>query len=117
MLTNLLLTSITTLLIIILIRCEKVIQALTNVPMNADRTSDEHIQELSSYDVDKLERDKAFDERIAQLKEELASQQPTKPSDERVGTPAEELHPLVHNLPHDTVKNYYDSPLFEEVAE
>lgn len=54
---------------------------------------------LSSYDLERLEREQSFDRRIAELKEELAKQQ----SVIRSGISAEELHPLVKNLPHNII--------------
>ena len=54
---------------------------------------------LSSYDLERLEREQSFDRRIAELKEELAKQQ----SVIRSGITAEELHPLVKNLPHNII--------------
>ena len=54
---------------------------------------------LSSYELERLEREQNFDKRIAELKEELAKQQ----SVIRSGISAEELHPLVKNLPHNII--------------
>ena len=54
---------------------------------------------LSSYELERLEREQNFDRRIAELKEELAKQQ----SVIRSGISAEELHPLVKNLPHNII--------------
>ena len=54
---------------------------------------------LSSYELERLEREQSFDRRIAELKEELANQQ----SVIRSGISAEELHPLVKNLPHNII--------------
>ncbi len=54
---------------------------------------------LSSYELERLEREHNFDRRIAELKEELAKQQ----SVIRSGISAEELHPLVKNLPHNII--------------
>lgn len=54
---------------------------------------------LSSYEMERLEREQSFDKRIAELKEELAKQQ----SVIRSGISAEELHPLVKNLPHNII--------------
>lgn len=54
---------------------------------------------LSSYELERLEREQSFDRRIAELKEELAKQQ----SVIRSGISAEELHPLVKNLPHNII--------------
>lgn len=54
----------------------------------------------SSYETMKAEREAEFDARIEQMKEELALQQVVL---EKTGTIADEPHPLVHNLPHNTI--------------
>jgi len=59
------------------------------------------------------ERDRAFDERIAMLKDELSAK--IRPSGS--GTIADELHPLVKNLPHDSVRPYATHPPDVEIAE
>lgn len=62
---------------------------------------------LSSYELERLEREQNFDRRIAELKEELAKQQ----SIIRSGISAEELHPLVKNLPHNIIaESHSDIP-------
>jgi len=62
-------------------------------------------QQLSLQDLERMERDREFDERIRGLKEELAMQQDVK---ERKGTEAQILHPGIQNLPHDDVQTKYD---------
>lgn len=84
---------------------------LTNVQQNADETFDK--RELTSYELERLEREEEFDERINRLKEELAEQHNVI----RKGTTADELHPLVHNLPHDSVQTKYDVYPDVEVSE
>lgn len=49
--------------------------------------------ELSSYDIKRMKREKAFDERIERLKEEVSPYSTTN-------QPAEELNSNVHNIPH-----------------
>lgn len=70
-------------------------------------------RELTSYELERLEREEQFDQRINRLKEELAAQNDIL----RRGTSADELHPLVHNLPHDSVQTVYDIYPDMEVAE
>lgn len=53
----------------------------------------------SEEELERLARDAEFDERINQIKEELAKQQ----AGGGIGTVAEELHPLVTNLPHNSI--------------
>ena len=55
------------------------------------------------------ERERAFNERIARIKEELDAEQV-----QRTGTTAEVLHPLIENLPHDTIPNHETNPPYEE---
>lgn len=64
-------------------------------------------EELTSYELERLEREEEFDARITRLKEELAYQQELI---QRSGVSADELHPLVKNLPHDTVNSYRNDP-------
>lgn len=59
------------------------------------------------------ERNRAFDERISRLKDELAGTQ--TPSQQH--TVADELHPLVKNLPHDSVQTYETNPPDVEYAD
>lgn len=54
---------------------------------------------LTPYERERLTRERAFDTRIANLNKEL---------DEKHGHIAEELHPLVHNLPHDIIDRKVD---------
>jgi len=69
--------------------------------------------ELSPYELMRLEREEAFDAKIAQLKEEIALVQ-----DGHIygGLPAEELHPDVRNLPHKIVPSHLVGSHVEEVA-
>ena len=69
--------------------------------------------QLTSYELERLEREEEFDKRIERLKEEMAEQQQII----RRGTIADELHPLVHNLPHDAVQTVYDVLPDVEIAE
>ena len=68
---------------------------------------------LSSYELERLEREQSFDRRIAELKEELAKQQ----SVIRSGISAEELHPLVKNLPHNIIAEKHSDIPDVEYAE
>ena len=70
-----------------------------------ERTSTSFKEQLTSYELERLEREDEFDERIAKLKEELANQQHIL----HIATTAEEFHPLVKNLPHDIIKTKYDT--------
>lgn len=67
----------------------------------------------TSYELQRLAREEKFDERIDTLKEELAKQNPSSYH----SSPAEILHPLIENLPHDSVKTKYDLYPEMEVAE
>lgn len=69
-------------------------------------------KELTEYELECLARDTEFDNRILRMKEELASHVHI----EQHGTTAEELDPMVKNLPHDSVKTMYDVSV-DEVAE
>lgn len=77
-------------------------------------TPDEGVdeRELSIYEKQRLQRDLEFDERINKLKDELAR----RTTRIHQGTIAEELHPNVHNLPHNIIPNYESLPDVE-VAE
>ena len=55
---------------------------------------------LTEFEKEELRKQQAFDERINALKEELASHQQS----EKHGTTADELHPLVKNLPHNSIR-------------
>lgn len=76
-------------------------------------TADEHDEkEMTREEIDIRLRDIAFDNRIERLKAELSYKQHINTH----STPAEELHPLVHNLPHDSINTYNSLPDVE-VAE
>lgn len=79
------------------------------------KTSDEHVDmtQLTAYELERLEREEEFDSRINRLKEELSNQQQII----RKGVSADELHPLVYNLPHDIIQNKYDVMPDVEVAD
>lgn len=70
-------------------------------------------EELTEYEIECMIRDKDFDNRIAKMREELALQSHPK----HTGTIAEELDPMVKNLPHDSVQTRYDVVPDSEVAE
>ena len=60
---------------------------------------------LTSTEIARIEREDAFDRRIAQIKEELALR--GEPMTRR-GTEAPILHPHVHNLPHTAIPEFSD---------
>ena len=62
----------------------------------------------SAYEIEREERMDLFDKRIQDMKEQLALQQ----KQNHIATQAEEFHPLVKNLPHDTVNT---SPKYPDV--
>jgi hypothetical protein len=70
-------------------------------------------EEVGEVEQRLIERDKSFDDRINQMKEELALQQPSN----RRGTPAQELHPDVKNLDHDNMRIRVREDHTVEVAE
>jgi hypothetical protein len=60
---------------------------------------------LTATEIARIEREDAFDRRIAQIKEELALRgEPVT----RRGTEAPILHPHVHNLPHTAIPEFSD---------
>lgn len=67
--------------------------------------------EVSPYHIMRTEREEMLDQRTQRLKEEIAME---RSSCKRSATTAEELHPAVHNLPHDGVFFNFDK---EEIAE
>lgn len=73
-------------------------------PFNTPQNKEVH-EELTSYELERLEREQEFDERINRLKDELAQKQEHM---ERFGTTADELHPLVKNLPHNNIPSNTD---------
>lgn len=80
-------------------------------PPDNDVSFDE--KEPTSYEIERMEREFEFDNRIEMLKNELAEQHVVA----REGTIADELHPLVHNLPHDSLGVKNDTVPEVEVAE
>lgn len=107
---------LTTIQILILLQITKFLKQFQATPSStADVSSDSSAvrEQLTSYELERLEREDLFDKRIKNLKEEVSKQSDII----RRGVPAEELHPLVHNLPHDAVETRYDLPDYEEVAE
>jgi chaperonin cofactor prefoldin len=60
---------------------------------------------LTATEIARIEREEAFDRRIAEIKEELALRgEPVT----RRGTEAPILHPHVHNLPHTAIPEFSD---------
>jgi hypothetical protein len=64
--------------------------------------------DLTVDEIAHLTREQNFDERIARIKDELANKvADSRPSTSRV---ADELHPAVHNLPHNIIMDYNTLP-------
>ena len=57
--------------------------------------------QLSQIDLEKLERNYEFEDRIARMKDELAGKQEIK---QRQPSEAQIFHPDIRNLPHDDVR-------------
>ena len=93
----------------------KKLQSSLDVATQSFSTSDERArrEQLTSYELERLEREEEFDKRINRLKEELANQQ----SVIRKGVLADELHPSVYNIPHDAIDKKIDVLPDVEVAE
>jgi len=72
-------------------------------------------KELTEYERECLQRDVDFDNRILRMKEEIAMQTYKVPNAQH-GVVAEELDPMIKNLPHNSVKTKYDVSV-DEVAE
>ena len=71
------------------------------------------LDELNVPPVADTHEDSAFIERINRIKDELARQDVTP----RTGYSAEELHPSVHNLPHNTISHEHGTLPDVEYAE
>ena len=67
-------------------------------------------EELSSYEVEKQQREKEFDDRISGLQKELDML-------DNFGTPAEVLHKDVYNIPHSDEKGINTSNNDIEIAD
>ena len=79
---------------------EDVIESLPDEESLGDDESLYKKEELTPYELECLEREDEFDRRIKRLNDELGETQHVM----RRGINAEELHPLVHNLPHNIIK-------------
>jgi len=75
----------------------KIVDSDFNTPVNL---------EGEKFDIERKLKDRQFDERIQRLKDEVALEQLIKPIN--ASKPAQELHPMVHNLPHDEIYSTYD---------
>lgn len=64
---------------------------------------------LSPYEIERLERELEFDARIEEIKNELALRQQERQSTNI----ADELHPMVKNLPHNTITDNQQAPDIE----
>lgn len=71
---------------------------------------------LTEYEKEELRKQQEFDKRINALKDELALTN-TIDQEERHGEPAQELHPLVKNLPHNSIRIREMMPPDVEYAE
>lgn len=71
---------------------------------------------LTEYEKEELRKQQEFDERIRCLKDELALKNKVE-QDVRYGEPAQELHPLVKNLPHNSIRIREMMPPDVEYAE
>lgn len=97
-------------IVIALLIFSKRMEALFQYVPTADERDEKH---LTTYELERLEREEEFDSRINKMKEELALQQQIL----RHGTVADELHPLVRNLPHDVIKYISSEDDVEEIAD
>lgn len=64
--------------------------------------------ELSDYEIERLERERDFERRIRSMKEELGIEE-----SKAYKRTAEESHPNVKNLPHNIIPSYDDLPSVE----
>lgn len=82
--------------------------------MNMQTVTDSFDEEgtFTSYELERMAREKAFNERISLMKVELANAQSTK----HTPTVADELDPMVKNIPHNAI-NPYTSLISEEYAD
>lgn len=82
-------------------------------PMDAETLApDASMEEESLFDVNESQ-DAEFDSRISRIKDELAKQDTTI----RTGHSADELHPSVHNLPHNSITQESSGIPDEEYAD
>lgn len=77
---------------------------------NSEETPEEPVdlfdeQSLTEGEIARIHREQEFDQRIKAMKEELAFRTPDVP---RKGSEAMQLHPHVHNLPHNIISDFYD---------
>ncbi len=82
-------------------------------PLIDEEVSDEDSEYLSAFDVDyveQMQRNQRFAERMAEIKEELIEKGSITPAKENI---AEELHPLVHNIPHESIRVSYAKEITE----
>lgn len=74
-------------------------------PDVSEETTSIDEQVLTENEIARIQREFEFDQRIKQMKEELANR---TADGSRRGTEAEQLHPHVHNLPHNIIADFYD---------
>lgn len=79
---------------------------LENRDLRAAFRTPDVLDEVAVYEEEQLEKKIAFDKRINEIKDELAREQVAK----RTGQTADELHPEVKNLPHNSIIDYQRLP-------
>lgn len=82
-------------------------------PLFDEEVSDEDSECLSAFDlnyVEQMQRNERFAERMAEIKEELIEKGSITPAKENI---AEELHPFVHNIPHESIRINYAKEITE----
>lgn len=89
--------------VIIHLQIKKLFIMISGITHQLKENEEEFVKsKLSTYEIERLEREDKFNKRILDLKHEIN----VKNDLIRRGVPAEELHPLVHNLPHNVVNDY-----------
>ena len=91
------------------IQCNKNLEKM----INAYGFNEEDL--LTDYEQERLQREKELEQRVAEMQKE---NELVKEHFERTGSIAEEFHPAVKNLPHDSVNvNHTNQQGVEEYAE
>ena len=88
------------LLFAIIVRINKVLDVIHDACGDEGETYNP--AELSEYEIARIQREKALDERVRRLQREVLLEAKRL----RGGVVAEELHPDVHNLPHSIIANH-----------
>ena len=87
-------------IIVIIARINKALDVIRDTYSDEEETYNP--AELSEYEIARIQREKALDERIRRLQREVLLEAKRL----RGGVIAEELHPDVHNLPHSIIANH-----------